>query len=250
MIEVSTDEFRVMLADPDPDIRWKARMLFLLPVADYLHGAAGDEIIRMLANRGTDPVGWERAYDIRHSQLQGGPISHVVAVLKVLADDSAADAWPDCAELLSTVVSSTEFDFMVTVLAMTESEGLGNRLATALGLPGGRDLPRFTTGQTGDDASVTCQPCTPDATGPNGGDDASHAVSTARCARVSALAALLGSRLDQVRQCAVRELAKLGPGVAGVLRTVRRSRPPARRDALTALAEIGWHELARPTATC
>lgn len=116
---------------------------------------------------------------------------------------------------------------------------LGDRLAIALGLPAGHDLPRFTTEQAGEKARVTCMSCTRDTTGP----EASHAVPTAQCARVSALVALLGSRHERVLHRAVQELAELGPGVAGVLRTVRRSRTPSRRGALTALAEISWHEL-------
>jgi hypothetical protein len=84
-----------------------------------------------------------------------------------------------------------------------------------------------------------------DATVPEGGDDTSHAVLAAQCKRVSALVALLGSRHERVQQRAVQRLAELGPSVAGVLRTVCRSRTPSRGDAVAGLAEIGWHELDR-----
>jgi hypothetical protein len=60
------------------------------------------------------------------------------------------------------------------------------------------------------------------------------------------MVALLGSRLEPVRRRAVAELVELGSGVAGVLRAASRSRTPARRGALAALAEMGWHELDPP----
>jgi hypothetical protein len=242
---VSTDELRAMLADPDPDVRWKARMLVLLPVSGHLEEAAGAlrELNAMLAD--PDPEVARRAEDVRRARLHGGQSDHALVLLKVLADKTAGHAWPDCLELLAAVALDEMFDWLVTVLAKTTKDGLGDRLAAALGLPGGRDLPRFATEQAGDGACVTCWSCPPDATGPEGGDDASHAVSTARCARVSALVALLDSRHERVRQRAVQELAGLGPGMAGVLRAVRRSRsrPRVRRGALVVLAELGWREL-------
>lgn len=240
MITTSTDELRAMFADPAPEIRWKARMLVLTSVGGYL--AAGAEAWQQLEIMVTDPdpVVRQRARDVHSAPHLDGELSDDVrVVLTVLADDTALDAWPDCAELVRAVVPSYEFRYVVTVLARTRNDGLGDRLANALGLPGGRDLPRFTTEQAGEGASVTCWSCTPAETGPEGDDNRA----TARCVRVSALVALLGSRLDQVRQRAVRELAELGPGVAGVLRTVCRSRTSARHGALAALAEIGWHEL-------
>jgi hypothetical protein len=240
MITTSTDELRAMLADPDPDIRWKARMRILNSVAGYLDagGEAQQQLVVMLTD--SDPVDRQRARDVFSAPLLDGELSdHVRVVLTVLADDTAVDAWPGCAELLRAVVPKEEFDYVVTVLATTRSDELGDRLAIALGLPGGRDLPRFTTEQAGEGASVTCWSCTPAENGPEGDDNRA----TARCVRVSALVALLGSRLDRVRQRAVRELAELGPGVAGVLRAVCRARTPSRHGALAALAEIGWHEL-------
>jgi hypothetical protein len=48
------------------------------------------------------------------------------------------------------------FDWLLTVLARTSLDGLGDRLATALGLSGGRDLPRFTIEQAGEGVCVTC----------------------------------------------------------------------------------------------
>ncbi|MGW5520129.1 hypothetical protein [Nocardia africana] len=241
-MQVAIDEFRMMLTDPNPDIRWKARMLVLMQVAGYVEGAAkaSDELDAMLAD--PDPVVRRRAGEVRRAWLQGELRDHVQVVLEVLADDTAVDAWSGCVELLAAVAPSEEFGRLVTVLAKTTFDGLGDRLATALGLTG-RDLPRFTTEQAGQGASVTCWSCTPDATGPEGGGGASHTVPTAQCSRVSALVALLGSRHEQIRHRAVEELAELGPGVAGVLRTACRSRMPARRGALAALAEIGWHEL-------
>jgi hypothetical protein len=98
MINLSTDECRALLADPDPVAR-------------------------------------ERAQRARRTQL----LDHIVVVLQVLADDTAVDAWPDCAELLRAFVPTREFNFLVTALTRMESERLGNRLAIALGLPGLRD---------------------------------------------------------------------------------------------------------------
>lgn len=245
MNSVPIDELRPMLADPDPDIRWKARMLVLLPVSGYLEGAAAaaGEVDGMLAD--PDPVVRRRAADVRRAELEGELRDHVRLVLAELADDTAVHAWPGCIELLSAVAPSDSFDWLVTVLAKTSLDGLRDRLATALGLPDGRDLPRFTTAQAGEDACVTCS-CTRDPI-LRQDDDASPVVLTAQCERVTALVALLGSRFERVRQRAAQELAELGPGVAGVLRTVRRSqsrpRPRVRRGALAALAEIGWPEL-------
>ncbi len=175
--------------------------------------------------------------------MKGELRDHVQVVLEILADDGAVDAWPGCAELLARVSTSEVFDHLVTVLARTTFEGLGNRLAVALGLPNGRDLPRFTTGQAGEGTRVTCWSCPGGATGAEDDEDGSRTFPTAQCSRISALVALLGSRLEPVRQCAARKLAELGPGVAGVLRTACRSGTPSRHGALATLAGIGWHEL-------
>jgi hypothetical protein len=245
VIKVSLDEFRAMLTDPDPDVRWQARMLFLLPIYGhelYEVDRTRREFRAMLTD--PDPVVRQRAEHLDRSRLWGAPRDNVQVVLEVLADDTAVEAWPGCVELVSAIApDELKFDWLVTVMARTSSDGLGNRLATALGLPGGRDLPRFTTEQAGEDAHVTCCFCTPDAIEAKGCDDTTHAVPATQCKRVPALVALLGSRHERVQQRAVRRLAELGPGVAGVLRTVCRSRTPSRRGAVAALAEIGWHEL-------
>lgn len=245
VIKVSLDEFRAMLTDPDPDIRWKARMLFLLPVYGhelYEVDRTRREFRAMLAD--PDPVVRQRAEHVDRRRLWGAPRENVQVVLEVLADDTAVEAWPGCIELVSAIApDEVKFDWLVTVMAKTSFDGLGNRLATALGLSGGRDLPRFTIEQAGGDAYVTCRFCTPDAIEAVDCDDTSHAVSVAQCKRVPALVALLGSQHELVQQRAVRRLAELGPSVAGVLRTVCRSQTPSRRGAVAALAEIGWHEL-------
>ncbi|HEY3504403.1 MAG TPA: hypothetical protein VGN37_16685 [Actinocatenispora sp.] len=241
MTTVPMGELRRMLADADPDIRWKARMLVLLPVSWCLEGAAvaAREVDDLLAD--PDPVVRRRAEDVRDATLQGELRHHVRLVLAVLADETAVHAWPGCIELLSAAVPGDGFGWMVTVLAKTSMDGLRDRLATALGLPDGRDLPRFTTDQAGADASVTCS-CTRDPILSHE-DDVYRTMPTAHCGRVAALVALLGSRHEPVRRSAVRELVGLGPGVAGVLRAVRRSRAPSRRGALAALVRLGWHEL-------
>lgn len=230
-----------MLADANPDIRWKARMLVLLPVSGYLDGAAvaAREVDGMLAE--ADPAIRRRAEDVRGAKLQGELRHHVRLVLAVLADETAVHAWPGCVELLSAAVPSDSFGWMVAVLAKTSLDGLRDRLATALGLADGRDLPRFTTEQAGTDARVTCF-CTRDPILSHD-EDVPRTMPTAYCGRVAALVALLGSRYEPVRRRTVLELTELGPGVAGVLRAVRRSRTPSRRGALAVLLKLGWREL-------
>lgn len=237
MITVSAGEFRAMLADPDA--RWTARMLALLPVSGVLDGAAEAprELAAALAD--PDPAVRSRAEAVRGAELWGDLAAHVHVVLELLLDESAADAWPGCLDVLGALAPGDQFELLVDVLARPRSVGLGERLAIALGLPGRGELSRFTVEQAGRDASVVCLRCTSDVPG-----DASRTVSATRCWRLPALVALLGSRHAPVRRRAVAALADLGPGAAGVLRTARRTSPaPVRRAALEALVAIGWREL-------
>ncbi|SDM82321.1 hypothetical protein [Allokutzneria albata] len=232
-------ELRAMLTSSDPEIRWKVRKKFQLRYSEWLDETADPRKELDAVLLGSDPEARERVADLYWSILPGAEIDHAEALLDVLEDDSAAVAARElCAELFILLVPGEESHYMVDRLAEKAREGVSDWLAAAFGIAAG-DLPRFTNEQAGDGATVRCFSCELGMTGPEPRGE----VSVARCWRVSALVALLGSRSEWVRRRAVRELALLGSGVVGVLRAVCRSRTPSRRGALAVLAEIGWHEL-------
>ncbi|MBU3064580.1 hypothetical protein KO481_23990 [Nocardia sp. NEAU-G5] len=157
--------------------------------------------------------------------------------LEVLADEAYAYAWPDCIAVLRGFKdwhSVLVFQLIVRVLLADSANGLGARLASAIGLPNEMYPPRLPE-PVPESGSVCCGLCM--------SGQEQREISAARCRQVATLVTVLSSPVEALRRLAAKKLVRLGPGVAGVLRQVRRTRVPGRRAALYALAEIGWDEV-------
>ncbi|QIS16431.1 hypothetical protein [Nocardia arthritidis] len=157
--------------------------------------------------------------------------ARALVVLQVLGDEQFAHAWPDCIEIFRAMrPNGMVFTLLVRALTVWELSGPGGRLLDALGVPAGTTLPDFTTESVGE-LRIECLMCERERT-------------EARvCRQVAALVMLLASRTESVRRLALERLGNLGPGVAPILRTVRRSKLPGRCDVLQVLAEFGWEEI-------
>jgi hypothetical protein len=110
-------------------------------------------------------------------------------------------------------------------MAYWHTDSLVAGVASAFGLPDDSRLPQLATGSPGPSAGmVECGLC-----GPERAD-------TRVCKRVAALILLQASPIEWVRRGALGLLAELGPGVASVLRELRRARRPGWAAALELLA--------------
>jgi len=186
------------------------------PVDDQLFALVTDENpeVRQRAGEGLSPLEWSET------------LSTLVTVLE---DERLSHAWPKCYELLPPIVDgAVSFDYFVGYLANSPNDAVFGRLAAILGLAAGTRRPRFANGHAEPGDLVLPEPALP----VNDRGEAAAAV------------ALLGSPLAWVRERAVRFLAQHGRHVMDMLRAVRAARTPARRGALSAIAEIDWTALA------
>ncbi|MFC9439017.1 hypothetical protein [Nocardia sp. NPDC057030] len=195
---VQPAEFKARLTDPDPSVRRSV---------------------------------WLTLYD--QAFANGEPQDFFHVVLEVLGAQKYAYAWPDCRTVLDGCTSWSEVLASVARVLAYSADGLGARLAAAIGLPSELYPPQWPAPpQSG---SVRCWFCAP--------DQQTREEHVTTCAQVRVLVTLLSCSVEQLRNEATAQLVRLGPGVAGVLRQVRRTRVPGRRAALAALAEIGWDEV-------
>ncbi|MGW4771620.1 hypothetical protein ACWEO2_26705 [Nocardia sp. NPDC004278] len=180
-----------------------------------------------------DPEIRRQVRDILQDDLVDWEVLHARAlvVVQILRDEQLAHAWSDCIEILRTMTpNDMVFTLLVQALTVWDLNGPGGRLLDALGVPTGTTLPDFTTESVGE-LRIECLMCKRERT-------------EARvCKQVAALVMLLATRTESVRRLALEQLGNLGPGVAPILRTMRRSRLPGRREVLQLLAEFSWEEI-------
>jgi hypothetical protein len=264
---MSVTVFRTALADRDPQIRRSVREV---PVGEYdaaelrgllqaAHEVLGDDTLyyawpdcaltqKAFAPERLRPAEFKaRLTDsdpgIRRSVwlslhddmfMEGESEDFFYVVLEVLRAEDYAYAWPDCITVLEGFGAWFEVVWLVVRVLAYSTDGLGVRLASTIGLPSALYPPRWPT-PVPEPGSVCCWFCAQ--------DRQIREVSVATCTQVRTLVTLLSCSVEQLRNEAVKQLVRLGPGVAGVLRQVRRTRVPGRRAALRALAEIGWDEV-------
>lgn len=169
-----------------------------------------------------------RAWDVLANHRYWHDAPQAREALLVLSMDAYSYAWRDCAEVLRRAGSSIGDELAD---AAVDAEGAyQDRVLAILGVHRRIPLPDLTAFP---DAYVHCWSC----------DRPAQLIPARRCRHLPVLLEMTTSTLDWVPSGAVERLAELGPGMAEVLHAVRRSRHPARRGALGALAEFGWADL-------
>ena len=168
--------------------------------------------------------------------MYGVPADYFPAVVTVLGSEDHAYAWPDCRVILEGSClwgHPDTLELVMWVLARS-IDGLGERLASIIGLPKGLYPLRWPVPIT-ESGTVECYFCSP--------DHQTRQESAADCLQVRTLVTLLSCSIEALRVKARDELVRLGPGVAGILRQIRRTNLPGRRAALLTLADLGWDEV-------
>ncbi|MBU3066779.1 hypothetical protein KO481_35335 [Nocardia sp. NEAU-G5] len=227
-------ELAGVMADPDPSVRRRAWDVLDQAVIEADEDRATPAIVRVWTAEQAHSILTDRDADIRRRAwgvLSGrdhsAGIEPYLVILRLLLDDAAEYARPDCLEALRRAPLWAFFESMMDHAALIEP--LRGPLLTVLGLPTA-SLPAVPPGHVASPVRCWRDPCA----------DSGDFVAAARCPHLPVLLALLGSPVLEVRDAAVKAIVEFGPGVAGVVRGVRRSGSRARRAALWALAELGW----------
>ncbi|MFB9930347.1 HEAT repeat domain-containing protein [Amycolatopsis halotolerans] len=153
-------------------------------------------------------------------------------VLAVLCNEASPVYWGDPANVLRRI-GDPAFDPVLDVILSTGTEEVRRRARWTFGGIEVSDLTRYAEVLAHPDSSIR--------------DTAAFVLQNAGSAALPmapALVPLLTDADEDVCQRAVWAFAGIGPGVIPLLRRVRRSTAPQRRQALTALAEVGgWDAL-------
>lgn len=156
----------------------------------------------------------------------------VEPVLAVLRDETSPVYWGDSASVLRRL-GDPAFEPVLATILSSDTDEVRRRASWVFSAMEVSDLASYADVSAHPDPSIRSM--------------AAHALQSAGSAALPfapALVPLLTDADEDVRQRAVWAFAGIGPEVIPLLRQVRRSAAPQRRQALTALAEVGgWDAL-------